>query len=107
MQIFNVDNLKGGWFCGAFKDTAYHTTACEVSYKTHPANEFWPAHYHVIADEVNYLISGEVEINGVHLQAPVVFVINKGEIVRPKFITDVAMVVVKIPGALNDKFIVD
>ena len=107
MKLFDVDNLIGGWFCGAFKETAYHTTACEVSYKTHPANEPWPAHYHVLADEINYLISGEVEINGVELKAPVVFVIYKGETVRPKFITDVAMVVVKIPGVLNDKYIVN
>jgi len=107
MQVFNVDNLIGGWFCGAFKETAYHTTACEVAFKTHTAGEHWPAHYHVQADEINYLILGQMEINNQLLVAPVIFVITKGEISSPKFVTDVTLIVVKVPGVLGDKIIVE
>lgn len=106
MKIFNVDEFKGGWFVGPFKETAYSTDACEVSYRTHKSGEYWDSHYHAIADEINYLISGEMEINGERLTAPVVFVIHNNEIAVPTFITDVTMVVVKIPGVLNDKIIV-
>lgn len=104
MEIFSTDNLKGGWFVGNFIPSCYKTSACEVSYKTHKAGEFWASHYHKIADEINYLISGEMEINNVKLTAPCVFVISAGEISRPIFITDVALVVVKVPGVQNDKY---
>ena len=104
MQVYAVDNLKGGWFVGDFVPTCYKTSACEVSYKTHTAGEYWASHYHKLADEINYLISGEMEINGVQLLAPCVFVIPKGEISRPIFKTDVHLIVVKVPGALDDKY---
>jgi quercetin dioxygenase-like cupin family protein len=104
MKVFSVDNLIGGWFVGAFSETAYHTTACEVSYKQHYAGESWPAHYHKIGDEINYLIEGSMSVNGTELQAPVIFVIPKGEVAAPIFNTDVKLVVVKVPGELNDKY---
>lgn len=106
MKVFSVENLKGGWFVGNFEPTAYKTSACEVSYKKHHAGEFWDKHYHKEADEINYLISGEMEINDIRLSGPCVFLIEKNEISSPKFITDVELVVVKIPGVLNDKYLV-
>lgn len=102
--IKDVDQFKGGWFVGAFTPTAYNTTAVEVSYKTHYKDEIWPAHYHLLSDEINYLIQGEMEINGELLSAPCVFIIYKGETAAPKFFTDVKVIVVKIPGILNDKY---
>jgi len=106
MQTHSVDDLVGGWFVGDFTPTAYKTNACEVSYKTHTAGEVWPTHYHKIGDEVNYLIEGRMEINGQQLQGPVIFVIPKGETAAPVFHTDVKLVVVKVPGAPNDKYLV-
>lgn len=107
MEIFSIDNLKGGWFVGDFSPSVYKTSACEVCYKLHHAGESWPAHYHKESDEINYLISGSMEINGIQLSAPLVFVIPKGEISRPIFHTDVSLIVVKVPGCLNDKYEVD
>lgn len=104
MQIFPTKQLKGGWFVGDFEPTCYKTQACEVSYKTHKAGEVWASHYHKVADEINYLISGEMEINGIRLSSPCVFIIPKGEVSNPIFITDVSLVVVKIPGIPNDKY---
>ena len=104
--FFTVDNLKGGWFVGDFNPTCYKTQACEVSYKIHHQGEIWDHHYHKLADEINYLISGKMTINDVDLVAPCVFVIEKGEVARPVFKTDVALVVVKIPGIPNDKYVV-
>jgi hypothetical protein len=48
-----------------------------------------------------------MEINGQKLIAPIIFVISKNEIAKPIFITDVSLIVVKIPGVLNDKIIVN
>lgn len=106
MKIFNADQFIGGWFVGDFDATAYRTKEFEVSYKTHHAGEFWESHYHDLADEINYLISGSMEIGGVQLTAPCVFVITRGEISRPVFHTDVSLIVVKTPSVPGDKHIV-
>ena len=45
-----------------------------------------------------------MEVNGQQLEAPVIFVIPKGEIAAPKFHTDVKLIVVKVPGELGDKY---
>lgn len=108
MIIHNdVTKFKGGWFVGAFEPTAYKTDAVEVSYKTHHKDEFWAAHYHKQSHEINYLIEGEMQINGQLLTAPCVFVIERDEVSKPHFITDVKLIVVKIPGTLNDKYEVE
>jgi hypothetical protein len=107
MQIHKVDDLIGGWFIGAFSGAVYHTDSVEVSYKQHYAGEKWPAHYHKIADEINYLISGKMEVGGQMLEGPVIFTISKGEVSAPVFHTDVTLIVVKVPGALNDKYNLD
>lgn len=104
MRIFAAEQFKGGWFVGDFEPTAYQTSSCEVSYKEHHAGEYWASHYHLVGDEINYLISGTMEINGTLLEAPVVFLIEKGEISRPTFITDVKLIVVKVPSVPGDKY---
>jgi len=107
MKLFDVDQFQGGWFVGAFPETAYLTNDCEVAYKTHSAGERWDTHYHQIATEINYLISGSMSINDRVFEAPIVFVIEPGEIAQPTFLTDVSLVVVKVPSVLGDKYIVD
>lgn len=104
MELFDPKTFRGGWFVGSFEPTAYKTDACEVSFKEHKAGEYWAPHYHKQADEINYLLTGTMKVNEQILVAPVVFVISKGEVSRPEFITDVTLIVVKVPGVLNDKF---
>jgi hypothetical protein len=45
-------------------------------------------------------------INGVLLDAPTIFVLERGEIADPTFLTDCRLVVVKTPSAPGDKIIV-
>jgi hypothetical protein len=104
MELFDPSKFIGGWFVGDFEETAYRTSDFEVSYKRHYAGEYWAPHYHRIADEINYLIEGEMEINGVELRAPIVFVIPKGETATPIFHTDVRLIVVKTPSLPGDKY---
>jgi hypothetical protein len=108
MKIFTeTDTYKGGWFVGNFEETAYKTEACEVAYKLHTKGEQWDTHYHKLSDEINYLIEGIMKINDQVLTAPCVFVIEKEEVASPIFLTDVRLIVVKIPGILNDKYSVE
>ena len=77
MEILNVNDLKNGWFVGNFSPTCYKTDFCEVAYKHHYPNEDWPAHYHHHSDEINYLITGKMEINGKVMEGPCVFIIER------------------------------
>jgi hypothetical protein len=108
MKIFKeIDTYRGGWFVGNFEPTAYKTKACEVAYKLHKKGEIWDTHYHKLSDEINYLIEGIMKINDCLLTAPCVFIIEKEEIASPVFLTDVRLIVVKIPGILNDKYSIE
>lgn len=106
MKIFDPNDMVRGYFIGDFEPSAYRTKAFEVSLMVHKKDEYWDTHYHEVSDEINYLMEGQMQINGVVLQAPVIFVIERGEIAAPKFITDCKLIVVKTPSAPGDKRIV-
>ncbi len=105
MRTFSFTDMKGGWFAGPFTPTAFHTEACEVSFKVHSKGEVWPAHYHRIATEVNLLVQGSMTICGAEISAGTVFVIEPGEVAAPVFHTDCHIVCVKVPAARDDKII--
>ncbi len=107
MKVFNLLDMKGGWFVGGFSPTAYHTDACEVSLKLHAKGEQWDAHYHKKAIETNLLIKGEMTICGRKLKANDIFVIEPYEIADPIFHEDCLIVCVKTPCVIGDKYIVD
>jgi quercetin dioxygenase-like cupin family protein len=103
MKIFDPDAMTRGYFIGDFEPTAYRTKAFEVALLVHKKGETWDAHYHIVSDEINYLMEGEMTINGELLQAPTIFVIERGEIADPEFLTDCKLIVVKTPSAPGDK----
>lgn len=106
MDVYKTDDLVGGWFVGQFEGAIYHTPVCEVAYKKHYAGEKLAAHYHKLADEINYLISGSMSMGETRLEAPCIFIVPRGEVAYPEFHTDVTLIVVKTPGALDDKYCV-
>lgn len=107
MEIIDTKNLINGWFIGNFSPSVYKTEQCEVAYKHHFPGEDWPEHYHQHSDEINYLLTGKMEVNGQRMEGPCIFIIKKGEAVKPRFITTVALIVVRVPGIPNDKVIID
>jgi len=107
MRIYhNTEEFKGGWFVGDFSESAFRTKDFEVCYKIHPQGETWPDHVHKLSTEINYLMSGEMKLNGTILKAPVVFVIEKNEPSKPEFLTECKLIVVKIPSVPGDKYII-
>ncbi len=107
MQKFKLSDMVGGWFVGDFLPTAFSTSACEVCYKKHKKGEPWPRHYHAIATEINYVIRGWICINGILFTKGEIFVIEPREVTQAEFRSDCELIVVKVPGALNDKFEVE
>lgn len=107
MEVFKIDDMKGGWYAGNFSPSAFTTSDFEVCYKKHFRGEEWPKHYHKEADEINFLRSGKMIIQGTELNAGDIFILRKGEIADPVFIEDCEVFIVKTPSVMGDKFIVE
>lgn len=106
MKTFDPSVMFRGWYVGDFEPAAYQTAAFEVGVLEHKKGEVWDAHYHTQSDEINYLLEGEMKLNGVLLTAPIIFVIERNEIADPEFLTDCKLIVIKTPSAPGDKIIV-
>lgn len=98
--------MKGGWFVGGFAPTAHRTTDCEVAVKTYQAGAFEAAHFHKVATETTLVLSGRARMGGTELSDGDIIVLAPGDITSFEALTDVITVVVKTPGALDDKYLV-
>ena len=107
MKIYNYSNMKGGWFVGNFEPTAYKTENFEVSYKIHPKGEIWDYHYHKVATEINYLVTGRMIIQNTELTSGDIFVIEPNEVADTIFYEDCNIVCVKTTSTKGDKYIME
>jgi quercetin dioxygenase-like cupin family protein len=105
MNKVNLKDFIKGWFVGNFSPSLIQTNDVEVAVKKYKAGDYESAHYHKIATEITAIISGEVEMNGIRYNADDIIVIEPNERTDFKCLTDVITVVVKYPGASNDKYI--
>jgi hypothetical protein len=93
-----------GWFIGSWPEAAYQTDAVEVAHGLSLAGDHSPAHYHKLATEINVITSGEVMVNGEIFRTGEGFIIEPGETCEATYIKDTWTLVVKLPGAYNDKY---
>lgn len=106
MNSSKLEKMNGGWFVGAFSPTALSTEACEVAVKKYQAGTKENAHYHAIATEVTLILSGRVQMCGREWSDGDILVLAPGDVTDFEALTDVVSVVVKVPGVLNDKYLV-
>ena len=104
MKSARLEEMFKGWFVGDFSPTSYATSACEVAVKTYHAGDREVAHYHRIATEITLILWGTVRMVGREWQAGDIIVLEPGEISSFEALTDSVNIVVKTPGALNDKY---
>jgi len=93
-----------GWFVGGFEPSVFSTESCEVAIKYYKAGVTEAAHFHRIATEITVVVSGCIRMAGVVFTEGDIIIIFPGEISSFEAITESINVVVKIPGALNDKY---
>ncbi len=105
MKTARLDEMIKGWFVGNFTPTALATEACEVAVKMYKAGERENAHFHKIATEVTLILSGRVRMMGKEWGPGDIVVLSPGEITDFEALTDAVNVVVKTPGATNDKYL--
>ncbi|ASL48451.1 hypothetical protein bAD24_III13700 [Burkholderia sp. AD24] len=105
MNSAKLDDMVKGWFVGGFSPTAFSTENCEVAVKRYKAGEKESAHYHKVATEITLILSGKVRMAGKEWGEGDIVVLEPGDVTDFEALTDAVNVVVKTPGALNDKFV--
>lgn len=107
MNQAHLKDMVNGWFIGGFNPTALTTQACEVAVKTYKAGDFERKHFHKVATEVTLVLVGRVKMMGREWQAGDIIILEPGEVTDFEALTDASNVVVKVPGALEDKYVLD
>lgn len=104
LEKYKLEDMVKGWFIGNFEPSLYKTNDVEVGIKKYKAGDYENSHYHKIATEFTVIISGSVEMNGIQYFENEIIKIIPGVRTNFKALTDVVTVVVKLPGANNDKY---
>lgn len=94
-----------GWFVGNFDPTIFRTHDVEVALKRYSSGEYEERHHHKIATEITVIVSGRVRMNDKEYGADDIIVIPPGESTDFEVLEDTVTVVVKLPGANNDKYL--
>ena len=107
MRIARMEDMVRGWFVGNFEPTAYKTNECEVAVKHYNAGDMESAHFHKLATEITVIVSGTVRMNGEDYHSGDIIIEEPGDVTDFEALSDVINVVVKCPGANNDKYVVE
>ena len=104
MKIAKIKNMIGGWFVGNFEPTLLKTNDVEVALKSYKKGDYENRHYHKIATEITVIAQGKVKMNGIIYNAGDIIVIEPNESTDFEALEDTKNLVVKYPGANNDKY---
>jgi quercetin dioxygenase-like cupin family protein len=104
MECFRLAEMVKGWFVGGFSPAAFKTSDCEVAVKHYKAGQTERAHFHKVATEITVVVAGKVRMAGREWEAGDIVVLKPGEVTDFEAMTDAINVVVKHPGATDDKY---
>ena len=106
MKLHKLKDMFKGWFVGNFEPSLYKTDDVEVAVKNYKAGDSEEKHYHKIATEITVVSKGKVLMNGTEYNEGDVIVIEPMEATDFHALEDTITMVVKIPCAKGDKYIV-
>lgn len=107
MKEAKLSDMTRGWFIGDFSPSLCKTGACEVAVKEYQAGAHEAKHYHLAAEEYTVIICGKVRMFDKTYQSGDIVICERGDATDFTAVTDAVNVVVKIPGARDDKYIVE
>lgn len=107
MHHHRLEDMVKGWFVGDFAPTVLATQGCEVGVKTYRAGDSDPRHVHKVATEITLVLDGRVVMAGGEWGPGDIIHLPPGESTDFRALTDARLVVVKVPGAKNDKYLVE
>lgn len=103
MERFRLEAFTGGWFIGDFSPAIINSPSAEVGVKHFVQGDREPEHYQRICQEVTAVVTGECRIGNARLSAGDVFLIDPLEPADFEALSDVTLVVVKLPSIPSDK----
>ena len=104
MKKAHLSDMVKGWFVGDFTPSAFINDRCEVALKTYQKGDREAAHFHKSAHEITLIVEGEVSMMDSTWRKGDIIVIEPGEVSAFSALTDATLVVIKIPGAKDDKY---
>jgi quercetin dioxygenase-like cupin family protein len=104
MKHSRLSDMFKGWFVGGFSPNAFHTNACEVAVKKYSAGDYEAIHFHKLATEITLILSGRVRMAGSEWGPGDIIVLSPGEATDFEALENTVNVVIKVPGALGDKY---
>lgn len=106
MKTGNLNDMIKGWFIGNFEPSLLKTNDVEVAVKRYHSGDNEEAHFHKIATEYTVVLSGCVRMFEKIFSDGDIIVVEPGDVTTFECLSDAVTVVVKIPGANNDKYVV-
>jgi quercetin dioxygenase-like cupin family protein len=107
MKVFDIKDMKGGWFIGDFSPSVFKNPFFEVAHHTHEAGYVTPRHTHKIAQELTYIVRGKMSVSGRELSSGSMFIYEPNEVAEVLILEDVDLIVVKWPSVPSDKYMVE
>ncbi|MBB4121152.1 hypothetical protein [Martelella radicis] len=105
MRTAKLEDMVKGWFIGNFEPSLCRTEDVEVAVKRYRRGDAEGLHHHRVATEYTVIIAGRVSMNGVEYGAGDIVVMEPGEATDFECLEDGTVnVVVKLPGASDDKY---
>lgn len=105
MKTARLENMVKGWFVGNFDPTLIRTNDVEVAVKEYKKGDYEERHYHKLSTEITVIAVGKVRMNSVEYVKGDIIVIEANQASDFEVLEDTITVVVKYPGANNDKYI--
>jgi quercetin dioxygenase-like cupin family protein len=102
-----LNEMTGGWMVGDFVPACIRTTACEVACKRYDAGASEAKHVHRIATELTLIVSGKATMNGRTFRAGDIVLLGPGDPADFLALENTTTVVVKLPSAAADKYLVE
>lgn len=105
METADLKKMTKGWFIGNFEPSLYKTNDVEVAVKKYKKGDYESKHFHKIATEFTVVLSGKVRMFKQEFEKDSIIKIEPNEATSFECLEDTITVVVKIPGANDDKYI--
>lgn len=100
-----LEDFVRGWFVGGFEPTLFKTTDVEVAIQKFKKGDRETSHCHKIATEITAIVKGKARMKNLTLTEGEIVSISPGTFTDFEALEDTTTVVVKLPGALNDKYL--
>lgn len=105
MDKVRIEDFVRGWFVGGFEPTLYKTTDVEVAIQKFKKGDKEASHCHKIATEITVIVQGKALMKDMVLNEGDIVKIYPGEYTDFEALEDTTTAVIKLPGALNDKYL--